>query len=137
MNRPGQNPSSAAEGPAPVIYVVDDEAVLLEMAAVVLRAMGYSVKTFPNAEAAWAAYEEDASHPCLVITDYAMRDMTGLALIAECRRVAPGQKAVLVSGTQSDRLCRDVPCKPDWFLAKPYQAKDLIRAVTALVGPPR
>jgi DNA-binding NtrC family response regulator len=118
-----------------LIYVVDDETVLLEMAAVVLKTVGYSVKTFANAEAALAAFAQDQPHPCLVITDYAMHEMTGLTLIAECRRVDPGQKAILVSGTQAEQIYHDVPCKPDRFLAKPYRAKDLIKLVVALVGP--
>jgi CheY-like chemotaxis protein len=117
-----------------LIYVVDDEIVLSEMAAVVLRARGYSVKTFTDAEAALAAFAEARPHPCLIITDYAMREMTGLRLIAECRRADPEQKAILVSGTQEEQVYRDVPCKPDRFLAKPFRARDLIEAVVALVG---
>jgi DNA-binding NtrC family response regulator len=118
-----------------LIYVVDDETALLEMAAVVLKTLGYSVETFATAEAALAAFAQAQPHPCLVITDYAMYDMTGLALIAECRRADPGQKTILISGTQAEQIYRDVPCKPDRFLAKPYRAKDLIKAVVALVGP--
>ena len=118
-----------------MIYVVEDETVLLEMAAVVLKAVGYSVKTFANAEAALAEFAEADPRPRLVITDYAMHDMTGLALIAQCRRTNPAQKTILVSGTQAEQIYRDVPCKPDRFLAKPYRAKDLIKAVVALVGP--
>jgi CheY-like chemotaxis protein len=118
-----------------LIYVVDDETVLLEMASVVLKSLGYSVETFPNAEAALTAFAEARPHPCLLITDYAMHEMTGLALIAECRRMDPEQKVILVSGTQAEHIYRDVPCKPDRFLAKPYRAKDLIKAVVALVGP--
>jgi len=117
-----------------LIYVVDDETVLLEMAAVVLRALGYSVKTFTDAEAALAAFAEARPRPCLVITDYAMREMTGLRLIAECRRVDPEQKTILVSGTQEEQVYRDAPCKPDRFLAKPYRARDLVEAVVAVVG---
>jgi DNA-binding NtrC family response regulator len=135
MNRPRQNASSKSEGSAPLIYVVDDETVLLEMAAVILKGLGYGVETFPDAEAAWAAFSEARLRPCLVITDYARRGMTGLTLIAECRRMDPGQKTILVSGTQAEHIFRDVPCKPDRFLAKPYRAKDLIKAVVALVGP--
>ena len=135
VNEPArQNSSSGLEGAAPLIYVVDDETVLSEMAAVVLRAVGYRVETFATGEAALAAFAQARPHPCLIITDYAMRDMSGLGLLAECRRAAPGQKVILASGTQAEEVYRDVPCKPDRFLAKPYRARDLIEAVVAVVG---
>jgi DNA-binding NtrC family response regulator len=119
-----------------MIYVVDDETVLVEMAAVVLKALGYGVRTFANAEAALEAFAKAQPRPRLVITDYAMNGMTGLALIAECRRADPDQKTILISGSQAEQVYRDVPCKPDRFLAKPYRANDLIKEVMALVGPP-
>jgi len=131
---PRENPSSAPGRAALLIYVVDDETVLTEMAAVVLRSLGYSVETFANAEAALAAFAQARPHPHLIVADYAMGEMTGLGLIAECRRMDPEQKTILVSGTQEEQVYRDAPCKPDRFLAKPYRARDLIAAVVALVG---
>jgi DNA-binding NtrC family response regulator len=117
-----------------LIYIVDDETLLSEMAAMVLGALGYSVKTFANAETALAAFAQARPHPCLMITDYAMPEMTGMKLIAECRRVDPELKTVLVSGTQKEQVYGNLPCKPDRFLAKPYRARDLIEAVVALTG---
>jgi len=130
-----QNSSSVPETREGVIYVVDDEAMMLEMAAVVLGSLGYSVETFLNAEAALAAYAQARSRPCLIITDHGMPAMTGVELIAACRGVEPEQKTMLVSGSQEEQIFRDAPCKPDLFLAKPYRARDLVEAVTALVGP--
>jgi CheY-like chemotaxis protein len=120
---------------AGVIYVVDDEALMLEMAAVVLGSLGYAVETFPNAEAALAAFAKAPSRPGLIITDHGMGEMSGVELIAACRRVEPEQKMMLVSGTLEEQVFRDTPCKPNLFLAKPYGARDLIEAVVALVGP--
>jgi len=132
--RAREDTSSAPEATAPLIYVVDDETVLSEMAAVVLRTLGFSVKTFSRAEAALAAFAEARPHPCLIITDYAMEEMTGLKLIAECRRLDPKLRTVLISGTQAEEIYNGAPCKPDRFLAKPYRARDLIEVVVALVG---
>jgi CheY-like chemotaxis protein len=135
MNRPGSNSSPTAEGAGAFIYVVDDETVLLEMAAVVLESLGYRVRTFLNAEAALAAFVGARPRPSLIITDYAMSEMSGLALIEECRRAEPQQKTILVSGTQEEEIYSDAPCKPDRFLAKPYRARELIEAVQAVLGP--
>jgi CheY-like chemotaxis protein len=137
MNRPGSNSSPTAEGAALFIYVVDDETVLLDMAALVLESAGYRVRTFRNAEAALAAFVGARPRPSLIITDYAMPEMSGLALIAECRRAEPQQKTILVSGTHEEQIYCDAPCKPDRFLAKPYRPQELIEAVQALLGPAR
>lgn len=137
MNGLAENTSLATGETAPLIYVVDDETVLSEMAAVVLRVHGYSVETFTTAEAALAAFASAQPHPSLIITDYAMLQMTGLKLIAECRRMDPAQKAILISGTQAEQVYRDAPCKPDRFLAKPFRAQELLAAVEAVVAAPK
>ncbi len=137
MSRPTENTSSASGDAPALIFVVDDEVLLAEMAAVVLRAKGYEVQTFATAEAALAAFTAVRSRPCLVITDFAMPEMTGLGLISACRDMDPGQKTILVSGTQAEEVYREAPCKPDRFLAKPFRAAELIEAVQALVGAPK
>ena len=63
-----------------------------------------------------------------------MHDMTGLDLAEACRQVRPRQKVLLVSGTVGADIFRDAPVKPDRFLAKPYQSKQLIEAVEALLA---
>jgi CheY-like chemotaxis protein len=60
--------------------------------------------------------------------------MTGLDLIRECRRVVPKQKIIMVSGTVDEGIFRDYPSKPDQFLAKPYQGKQLISMIEALLA---
>jgi len=137
MNRPKADSSKLPTGAAAMIYVVDDEPMLLELATVVLSPLGYLVRTFRNAEAALEAYKAAQPRPHLIITDYAMHAMTGLMLIHECRLLQPQQKTVLVSGTVDEEIYSHSACKPDRFLAKPYQAKQLINAVVSLLAAPR
>jgi CheY-like chemotaxis protein len=134
MNRPQIDSTESQRGVAPIIYVVDDEPMLLELATVILSPLGYVIHTFRNAEAALEAYVAAQPRPNLIITDYAMHAMSGLTLIDECRRLHPGQKAVLVSGTVNEEVYRHTSCKPDRFLAKPYQARHLIDAVESLLA---
>jgi CheY-like chemotaxis protein len=104
-----------------LIYVVDDEPMLLELASVILEPLGYTIETFRAPETA------------LIITDYAMHTMTGLDLVEACREIRPRQKIILVSGTVGEDILRGVPVQPDRFLAKPYQAKQLIDMVEAVL----
>jgi len=117
-----------------LIYVVDDEPMLLELAAVILEPLGYAIKTFRHPGKAVEAFTSAQPLPALIITDYAMHSMTGMDLIRACRAVQPRQKILMVSGTVGEDIYHDSPCKPDRFLAKPYHAKQLTSIVESLLG---
>ena len=112
-----------------LIYVVDDEPMLLELATVILAPLGYQVKTFRDPDAALTAYAAGPATPSLIITDYAMHTMTGMDLITECKRLHPDQKIILVSGTVGEEVFRDAQVKPDHFLAKPFEIRELTELV--------
>jgi CheY-like chemotaxis protein len=116
------------------IYIVDDEPMLLELAAVILEPLGYRIKVFRNGEAAISEFKAAQPQPVLIITDYAMHAMNGMELIEECRRLRPGQKTLLLSGTVGPDIFQGTTTQPDRFLAKPYQAKQLIDTVRSLLA---
>jgi CheY-like chemotaxis protein len=134
MNEPMANRSGSASSGGGAIYVVDDEPMLLELAAVILAPLGYSVQTFRSPEAAVQAFISAKPRPVLVITDYAMHTMNGLELIEACRRIQPGQKALLLSGSVAPDTYHNALTQPDGFLAKPYQAKQLVAAVKSMLA---
>jgi DNA-binding NtrC family response regulator len=126
------NPASAQHS-KPLIYVVDDEPMLLELAEVILQPEGYQVKTFRDPELALETFKAAKARPAILITDYAMHSMNGMQLIEQFRRLEPAQKILLVSGTVGEDIFQNSTCKPDNFLAKPYQAVDLAKLVKALL----
>src|SRR5205807_112273 len=134
MNASKANGAPTGKPSPKLIYVVDDEPMLLEMAAVILEPLGYRVKTFRDGESAIEAFSSARSKPVLVITDFQMHAMSGMALIEACRKLQPHQKILLVSGTVDERIYHDAPSKPDRFLPKPYQATQLEKAVKSLLG---
>lgn len=117
---------------SPLVFVVDDEPMLLELAAVIIKPLGCEVRTFRDPEA--ALRECSVTPPDLVLTDYAMGRMTGMDLVRECRRLNPRQKIILVSGTVDEHVFADAPNKPDKFLAKPYQLEELSRCLRELLA---
>jgi CheY-like chemotaxis protein len=117
-----------------LVYVVDDEPMVLELATVILEPLGIRIQTFRAPEVALRAYRAEPVPPALVITDYAMHTMTGLDLIEACRQIQPRQKILLLSGTVGERILQGVACQPDRFLAKPYQAKQLLEVVRELLS---
>jgi len=115
-----------------VVFVVDDEPMLLELAAVILKPLGCEIRTFRDPEE--ALKEFPALRPAVVMTDYAMGRMSGMDLIRECRRLNPSQKLVLVSGTVDEHVFADAPVKPDRFLSKPYQIQELTDCIRELIA---
>ena len=124
-----QNP-----GVGSLIYIVDDEPMLLELASIILAPFGYQLKTFRDPDVALAAFRDARPRPPLIITDYAMHRMNGLRLMEACRELESQQKVLLVSGTVGPEVFRDSPVKPDGFLSKPYTAQQLIDVVKAALG---
>ena len=116
----------------PLVFVVDDEPMLLELASMIIEALGFRVRTFRDPVAALREYSLAQPLPALLITDFAMHHMNGMDLIRDCRRINPGQKVLLISGTVDTVVYRDSPQKPDAFLAKPYQTHELEDAVNTL-----
>jgi CheY-like chemotaxis protein len=70
----------------------------------------------------------------VILTDSAMHRMNGLDLIRKCRQINPLQKIILVSGTVDAEIYQNARAKPDRFLAKPYQAKQLISLVESVLA---
>jgi CheY-like chemotaxis protein len=125
------NKSQPRRDSKPLVFIVDDEPLMLELAVTLLEPLACQVKTFRDAESALAAFGAANPRPALIITDYAMHRMNGLEFIGECKRLQPGQKIILMSGTVGASIYQDSPVKPDYFLAKPYQAKKFISLVEA------
>jgi CheY-like chemotaxis protein len=127
-----------SNGPAsdrkPLIFAVDDEPMLLELATMILQPQGFQVQAFRDPVAAVRAFSVANPLPDLIVTDFAMHRMNGLDLIRDCRQIHPEQKILMVSGTVDESIYLETPFKPDAFLAKPYSATELTRLVKKLLG---
>lgn len=134
MSQPQTHSAHPGDEDKPLVFAVDDEPMLLELIAMVLEPLGYRVRTFRDPGTAVRAFSLANPRPSLIVTDFAMHSMNGMDLIRECRRINPGQKIILVSGTVDETIYRDSPIKPDRFLAKPYPAKQLSEMVTSLLA---
>jgi CheY-like chemotaxis protein len=133
MSESNNNPTRPAAGAGELIYVVDDEPMLLELALVILEPAGFKVKTFRDPEQAIAEFSRAQRRPDVIVTDYAMHSMDGMQLVERFRRVDPKLKILLVSGTVGEEIYRSALTKPDKFLPKPYQAHELIDSIRSLL----
>jgi FixJ family two-component response regulator len=121
--------------PAPggPIFVVDDNALLVEFATAVLEAAGYTVKPFIKPTEVLAAMRNAKPKPAVLITDYEMDEMNGLELIHSSHKIHPTLKTVLVSGTVDSTITLTHSAKVHRFLGKPYEPAQLQKAVAELM----
>jgi signal transduction histidine kinase/CheY-like chemotaxis protein len=80
------------------ILVVDDEPIVAEVAATLLRKIGYRAVTCYSAERALGLMQADADWCALVFTDLNMPRMTGLDLIRRLRHAGCMVPCVLTTG---------------------------------------
>lgn len=126
-NTPGSDLGSQS-----IVFVVDDEPMLLDLAAAILQPQGFEVRTFRDPRQAMQEFPK--AKPVVLVTDYAMGEVNGMDLIRECRRRNPKQKIILLSGTVDEGIYANDPVKPDYFLAKPYQVHTFIELVKKLAA---
>jgi CheY-like chemotaxis protein len=118
----------------PLIYVVDDEPLLLDLAEITLAPGGYKVRTFLDPELALEQFLGAKAKPALLITDYSMGKMNGLELVDKCRAVKPDLKSILISGTAGAEIVLGSDIKVDRFVGKPYQPSSLAELVRRILG---
>lgn len=120
--------------PGPLIYVVDDEPLLLDLAEAILEGEGCRVRTFQNPLEAWRAISTVHPKPALLITDYAMPAMNGVELLRRCKGIVPELKCMMVSGTVDVSILEGSGVEVGDFLAKPYLPARLVASVRTLLG---
>ncbi len=122
-----------APEPSGLIFVVDDNALLVEYAGAVLKGEGYEVQPFTDPKAALKAMQEADPKPVALVTDYEMGEMNGLELIVSSHKILPLLKTVLLSGTIDGAFIAGSPAKVHRFLGKPYLPAQLKNMVGELL----
>jgi PAS domain S-box-containing protein len=126
----------AGERCARILYVDDDEVVALTALALLQRA-GYEVQIAASGEAALAALHATGEHCDLVVTDFNMPGLSGLAVAEWVQQTLPGTRVILVSGLVTDELqqrARQLGI-PE-VLPKEEMLERLLHAVQRALAPP-
>jgi CheY-like chemotaxis protein len=115
------------------ILIVDDELGIVEMLEFLLSDAGFSVKSALNGQDALAALEEGI--PDLVILDYMMPILDGLAVIAAMRS---NQKysdiPVILTSALDEVAIRKRSDGFQAFLRKPYKTERLLEEISRLLN---
>jgi PAS domain S-box-containing protein len=135
LAKAGQNasPAAGAESAAGMrqlaVLAVDDDGLVLMNTAVMLQDLGHAVIEATSARQALDILRR-AEPVDLVITDYAMPQMTGVQLAASIRAEWPDMPVILATGyaEMPPGAETDLP-----KLAKPFRQVELMRAIAAVV----
>ena len=97
-------PAPTTEGRGRHLLVLDDDAVMVELAAQWLRRSGYRVTTVQHPEAAVATLQAPGHDFAALVSDYDMPGLNGLEVVRRVRELRPDLPVVLTSGLIDDAL---------------------------------
>ena len=97
------------------ILVIDDEAILRDAVAEALRRAGHAVEAFDSGRPALDAFAQGGAD--LVISDFKMPGMDGVAVLAEAKRIAPDVPFIIVTAHERRRFVPkvDFVTSPAWL----------------------
>jgi len=125
------------------ILVVDDEAIIRNLAVRMLGQLGYEVVTANDGQEAVESFSAHAQEIDLVILDLVMPRMSGRDCLARLRAIDPDVRILLSSGYSPDDTITELIRKEDLgFIQKPYVVNQLAQAVaealdSSRTDPPR
>ncbi|MBK7071782.1 MAG: response regulator [Myxococcales bacterium] len=136
-------PTATARAPAPppaaagrggeTVLVAEDEDGVRDLVVAILAHFGYQVLSARDGDEALRLADAHPGPIHLLLTDYAMPRMNGVALATTLRARRPGLKVLVTSGFAPEgRVMRDT-----WqVLDKPFAPEELGRRVRALLDEP-
>lgn len=119
------------DSPKPVILIVDDEAVIADTLAVILKQVGFTTMVAYDGQTALDIAK--IAPPDLLLTDVVMPGMSGVDLAIAVRNDVPDCRILLFSGQAATvDLLGEAGNKGHDFtlLSKPLHPKDLLAHVT-------
>ena len=127
-------PSASVHGRKPPVWLVEDDARILELMRGALDAAGYETRAAANAEQALALLAREAP-PLVLVSDVVMPGLRGPELASRLRAKQPSLRVLFISGYSEGEL-------GDWrsgekhvhFLPKPFRPSTLVAAVEALTA---
>jgi two-component system alkaline phosphatase synthesis response regulator PhoP len=115
-----------------LIYVVDDEASIIDFVRIYLEKDGFHVKGFANGASAYQAIMESA--PSLVVLDVMLPGMDGFEV---CRklRVEENQVPIIMLTAKDEEIDKILGLElgADDFLTKPFNPRELVARIKAVL----
>lgn len=132
-HRATRSPCSEPKG-AETVLLVEDDAMLRELAAAGLRRLGYTVIECSGPQEALSALETNPAHIDLLLTDVVMPHMNGRDLSIHVRRKRPDVRVLFMSGYAEDVVAHNGVLEEEVnFIGKPFRIWQLGERVRAVL----
>ncbi len=103
------------------IFLVDDEAMILEVGTEILNMLGYKVLTASNGKKAEGIFKEKKDEISLVILDMIMPEESGSVVYDKLKKIDPEVKVLLSSGYSLNQQAGEILKKGcNGFIQKPF-----------------
>lgn len=117
------------------VLVVEDVPLIREVAATMLKALGYTVLQAEDGVRALELFDQHRQDIVCVVSDIVMPRMDGWQTLEALRRRSPGIPVIFASGyTEAQFLEESHDEMPDIFLEKPFQFAKLRNALASLLS---
>jgi CheY-like chemotaxis protein len=117
-------------GPRELIMLIDDEKIVIELAAALLTDEGYRVIAMTDPFAAISTYEKLKNEISLVMLDFTMPVLDGGEVFNELKKIDPAAAVVLSSGfAEQDKIGGMLARGLRGFLPKPYTRAKLLSQI--------
>ncbi len=108
--------------------IIDDEELVVTFLANVMKAIGVQPVTAGDGDAGWDVYIRE--NPNIVFCDVYMPGMNGLMLMSKMKERSKDTPVVLLTSFQHyKQIMEQSKVRPDKFLEKPLEIKDILRTM--------
>lgn len=127
-------PAPKFEGSGTVL-LIEDEEPLRKIAGIMLTRMGYTVLEAKDGVEAVEMFQQSRDQIRCVVSDLTMPRMDGWDTLAALRKISPDIPVILSSGyDEALVMANKHPERPNAFLGKPYQLKDLSDTINRVLS---
>lgn len=114
------------------VLIVDDEKIILDLTAIILKNRGYQVFTAQGALEGLHVIERE--RPELVLLDYMMPNMDGLTALKEIRRSFPETYVIMFTGKGSEEIAVELmKAGASDYILKPFNNQDLVDRIEGVL----
>ncbi len=107
-----------------LVFIVDDEEGILEILKEFIEELNFEVHTFLTADAALEAITENS--PTIIISDIAMPQMDGIALVKKIRETNQQVAFIMISGSLTkNKILELIKFDVFGFIEKPFNENDI------------
>ena len=118
----------------PRVLLVDDKDAVRDALYTLLESAGYEVLAGKDGTDGLAIFRRSIRPIELLVTDYNMPGMSGLALARQCSHICSDLAVLYVSGSHPDKeLDLDLQGPRRAFIGKPFRGDDMLRKARELL----